>query len=77
MSASCANVGLGLGSAPTSRSSSGKGSIGDEISEQLVSGSRCFSVGGFVGIFGRILAGASEDSGVWSADDCSLDMWAD
>jgi hypothetical protein len=64
MSASCANVGLGLGSAPTSRSSSGKGSIGDEISERLVSGSECFSVGGSVGIIGGSRAGVSADSGV-------------
>ena len=76
MSASCANVGLGLGSAPTSRSSSGKGSTGDEIFERLVSGSGCFSVVESVSIFVRSWAGVSADTGVWAADDGVFDIWA-
>jgi hypothetical protein len=69
-------VGLGFGSAPTSRSSSGKGSTGDENSERLVIDSECNLVAGSVGILGGSWAGMSADSGVWSADDGSFDMLA-
>lgn len=71
-STSCANVGLGLGSAPISRSSSGKGSAGDDVWEWFAARSGRISVSSFAVTFwdGAIeeceprICG--EDAGFWA-----------